>query len=112
MTPTTPRESRNASNSSPITTSFFGGQSGSGNSSDSSTGSQNRRSRSPIGVPAPLSVRKRLSSARSMAVLRWSFLLLAKLGAGGAKRQRESQGGRGAVNLRAQQKSRKQPHAK
>jgi hypothetical protein len=49
-----------------MTTIFFGGPSASGNSSDSRTGSQNRRSNSPIPVPAPLSVRKRLSSARSM----------------------------------------------
>jgi hypothetical protein len=46
---------------------FFGGQSGSGNCSDNSTGNQNRRSNSPMAVPAPLSVRNLLSSARSMA---------------------------------------------
>ena len=73
MTPTTPRVSRKASSSSPITTIFFGGPSASGNSSDSSTGSQNRRSNSPIPVPAPLSVRNLLSSARSMGVLRNLF---------------------------------------
>src|SRR6267378_3815640 len=67
MTPTTPRESRKASNSSPITTIFFGGPSASGNSADNNTGIQNRRSNSPIPVPAPLSVRYLLSSARSMA---------------------------------------------
>src|SRR6267142_3234972 len=66
MTPTTPRESRKASSSSPITTIFFGGPSASGNSSDSNTGIQNRRSNSPIPVPAPLSVRNLLSSARSI----------------------------------------------
>src|SRR5882672_11093310 len=66
MTPTTPRESRKASNSSPITTIFFGGPSASGNSADSNTGIQNRRSNSPIPVPAPLSVRNLLSSARSI----------------------------------------------
>src|SRR5262249_54159787 len=66
MTPTTPRESRKASSSSPITTIFFGVPSASGSSSDSSTGIQNRRSNSPIGVPAPDSVRNLLSSARSM----------------------------------------------
>src|ERR1700693_2143248 len=66
MTPTTPRESRNASSSSPSTTIFFGGPSASGNSSESKTGNQKRRSNSPIGVPAPLSVRNLLSSARSM----------------------------------------------
>src|SRR5450631_4857353 len=75
MTPTTPRESRNASSSSPITTIFFGTPSASGNSSDSNTGSQNRRSNSPIAVPAPLSVRNLLSSARSMADLRVVVLL-------------------------------------
>src|ERR1700733_11622397 len=68
MTPTTPRESRKASNSSPITAIFFGGPSASGNSADSSTGNQKRRSNSPIGVPAPLSVRNLLSSGRSMAI--------------------------------------------
>src|SRR5437868_8340602 len=80
MTPTTPRLSRKASNSSPITTIFFGSQSGSGSSSDSSTGNQNRRSNSPIGVPAPLSVRNLLSSARSMDVLQdyWFCLSLAQ----------------------------------
>src|SRR6267154_2897228 len=70
MTPTTPRESRKASSSSPITTIFFGGLSASGNSSDSKTGSQKRRSSSPMPVPGPLSVRNLLSSARSMDVLR------------------------------------------
>ena len=70
MTPTTPLESRKASISSPITTIFFGVPSASGNSFDSSTGSQNRRSNSPMPVPAPLSVRNWLSSARSMGVLR------------------------------------------
>src|SRR5580704_121218 len=88
MTPTTPLESRNASNSSPITTIFFGGPSASGNSADSRTGNQNRRSNSPIGVPAPLSVRNLLSSARSMMILRDFILLLGKLGAGNPKRQR------------------------
>src|SRR3954447_23536654 len=67
MMPTTPRESRKANNSSPITTIFFGGPSASGSSADSNTGSQNRRSNSPMPVPAPLSVRNLLSSARSMA---------------------------------------------
>src|SRR5262249_26142526 len=67
--PTTQRESRKARSSSPITTIFFGSPSGSGSSSDSSTGSQKRRSSSPIGVPAADSVRKALSSARSIAVL-------------------------------------------
>src|SRR5271154_7146300 len=66
ITPTTPRESRKASSSSPKATIFFGGPSASGNSSDSKTGIQNRRSNSPIGVPEPLSVRNLLSSARSM----------------------------------------------
>src|ERR1700710_1942968 len=86
MTPTTPLESRNASSSSPMTTIFFGGPSASGNSADSSTGSQNRRSNSPMPVPAPLSVRNLLSSARSIRGLR--LLLLAELGAAGAGRQR------------------------
>ena len=49
-----------------MTTIFFGVPSASGNSSDSSTGSQKRRSNSPMPVPAPLSVRNLLSSARSM----------------------------------------------
>src|SRR5437762_13255289 len=89
MIPTTPRESRKASNSSPITKIFFGGPSASGNSADSSTGSQNRRSNSPMPVPAPLSVRNRLSSARSMGGLRGvRFLLLIKLDAGPSGRQR------------------------
>src|SRR5258705_6463727 len=66
MTPTTPRESRKASNSSPMTTIFLGVPSASGNSFDSSTGIQNRRSSSPMPVPALLSVRNLLSSARSM----------------------------------------------
>ena len=64
-----------------MTVIFFGGPSASGNSSDSSTGSQNRRSSSPIGVPAPLSVSNLLSSALSMAFLRGFVLLLSKLGA-------------------------------
>src|ERR1700704_4823450 len=87
MTPTTPRESRNASSSSPITTIFFGGPSVSGNSSESKTGNQKRRSNSPIGVPGPLSVRNLLSSARSMSFLRVLSLLLTKLGAGRVGRQ-------------------------
>src|SRR5258705_1200476 len=66
MTPTTPRVSRKASSSSPMTTIFFGVPSASGNSSDSSTGIQKRRSNSPMPVPGPLSVRNLLSSARSM----------------------------------------------
>src|SRR6202047_888761 len=86
MTPTTPRLSRNASNSSPLTTIFFGGPSASGNSSVSNTGNQKRRSSSPIGVPAPLSVRNLLSSARSMAFLR-GWIAVGELGAGGAGRQ-------------------------
>src|SRR5260370_39774927 len=90
MTPTTPRESRKASSSSPITMIFSGGPSASGNSSESRIGSQKRRSNSPIPVPAPLSVRNLFSSARSMAVLRGFILLLTKLGAGGAGRQRVS----------------------
>src|SRR5216684_3803635 len=73
MTPTTPRLSRNASSSSPITTIFFGGPSASGNSPDSNTGNQKRRSSSPIPVPAPLSVRNLLSSARSMKVSSGGF---------------------------------------
>src|SRR6266404_8298322 len=88
MTPTTPLESRNASSSSPITTIFFGGPSASGNSFESSTGIQNRRSNSPIPVPAPLSVRNLLSSARSMGVLRGFVLLLPEIGADAARRQR------------------------
>src|SRR6266436_767445 len=92
MTPTTPRLSRKASSSSPITAIFFGGPSASGNSSDSSTGIQNRRSNSPIGVPEPLSVRNLLSSARSMTDLRGyvapGLLPFGKLGAGRAGRQR------------------------
>src|SRR6516164_8785203 len=87
MTPTTPRESRKASNSSPSTTIFFGSLSGSGSSSDSSTGSQKRRSNSPIPVPGPLSVRNLLSSARSMANLQMLFLPLRELGVGGPERQ-------------------------
>src|SRR6266446_5728400 len=66
MTPTTPRESRKASNSSPMTTIFLGVPSASGNSFDSSTGIQNRRSSSPMPVPALLSVGNVLSSERSM----------------------------------------------
>src|ERR1700754_2531266 len=94
MTPTTPRESRNASSSSPITTIFFGVPSASGNSSDSNTGSQKRRSNSPIPVPAPLSVRNLLSSARSMgSPPEFCLLLLTEIGAGGTGRQRDSQGG-------------------
>src|SRR5215472_2616060 len=87
MIPTTPRESRNARSSSPITTIFFGSPSASGSSSDSSTGSQKRRSNSPIGVPAPDSVRNLLSSARSMANLQMLFLPLRELGVGGLERQ-------------------------
>src|ERR1700682_1135547 len=88
MTPPTPRESRNASSSSPITTIFFGTPSASGNSSDSNTGGQNRRSNSPIAVPAPLSVRNLLSSARSMGIPKGFVLLLTEIGAAGAGRQR------------------------
>jgi hypothetical protein len=67
---------------------FFGGPSASGNSSDSSTGNQKRRSNSPIAVPAPLSVRNLLSSARSMGCPPDVILLLAELGAGAGSRQR------------------------
>src|SRR5437899_9704668 len=88
MIPTTPLVSRKASSSSPITTIFIGGPSASGNSFDSSTGIQNRRSNSPIPVPAPLSVRKALSSARSMACPPELVLLLEEIGAGRAERQR------------------------
>src|SRR6267154_3763507 len=88
MTPTTPRLSRNASNSSPITTIFFGGPSASGNSADSDTGSQNRRNSSPMPVPAPLSVRNLLSSARSMACPPDCCLLLVNLDPGQSARQR------------------------
>src|SRR5712692_485087 len=90
MTPTTPRESRNASSSSPITTIFFGGPSASGSSLDKSTGIQNRRNNSPIGVPEPLSVRNLLSSARSIAcppgfcLLLWQSLAQAKRGVNAA----------------------------
>src|SRR5216684_4096843 len=87
MTPTTPRLSRKANNSSPITTIFFGGPSASGNSSESKTGNQKRRSNSPMAVPAPLSVRNLLSSARSMGCPPEVLLLLPKLGAGQARRQ-------------------------
>src|ERR1700730_8524234 len=90
MTPTTPRESRNASSSSPSTTIFFGGPSASGNSSDNKTGSQKRRNSSPIPVPGPLSVRNLLSSARSMGCPPEFCLALPKLGAGRAGRQRIS----------------------
>jgi hypothetical protein len=76
MTPTTPRESRKAKSSSPITAIFFGSPSTSGSSSDSSTGSQKRRSRSPIGVPAPDKVRTTLSSARSMTTSAKPVLVL------------------------------------
>src|SRR5262249_50070580 len=58
---------RKASSASPRTLIFFGGPSRSGSSSDSRTGSQNRRRSSPIGVPAPLSVNSLLSSALSIA---------------------------------------------
>ena len=61
-----PRVSRKASSSSPMTVIFFGAPSASGSSSDSRTGSQNRRSSSPIGVPDPLCVSSLLSSALSM----------------------------------------------
>src|SRR5579871_2021886 len=95
ITPTWPRESRKASSSSPMTTIFLGSPSTSGSSSDNATGSQKRRSNSPIPVPAPDSVRNLLSSARSIATsrrrsLRNFVLLLCKLGAGGAKGQSES----------------------
>src|ERR1700722_151602 len=99
MEPPTPRESRNASSSSPITTSFLGAPSASGNSSDNRTGSQNRRSSSPIGVPSPLSVRNLLSSARSMGVLRVRLLLLVELGAAKARRQRNLFSRRNAPEL-------------
>src|SRR5216684_6827533 len=80
MTPTTPRLSRNASSSSLITTIFFGGPSASGSSLESNTGNQKRRSSSPIPVPAPLSVRNLLSSARSIACPPgFCLLLLASL---------------------------------
>ena len=82
MTPTTPLLSRKASSSSPITTIFFGVPSASGNSSDSSTGSQNRRSNSPMPVPAPLSVRNLLSSARSMGRPPILFCFWREIGAG------------------------------
>src|SRR5450432_2565221 len=88
ITPTTPRESRNANSSSPITRIFFGGPSASGNSAESRTGSQKRRSNSPIGVPASLSVRNLLSSARSIFLPPGYWLAFDKLGAGGAGRQR------------------------
>src|ERR1700746_3020468 len=87
MTPTRPRESRKASSSSPSTTIFFGSPSGSGSSSDNSTGSQKRRNSSPIGVPAPDSVRNLLSSARSMRASRILVLISGKLGAGAGARQ-------------------------
>src|ERR1043166_7344775 len=89
MTPTTPRVSRNASSSSPITVIFFGGPSASGNSSDNSTGSQNRRSNSPIGVPAPLSVRNLLSSARSIGFPPEPLIAFGEPGAAAAERQRK-----------------------
>src|SRR5882724_5741350 len=88
MIPTTPRVSRKASSSSPIATIFFGGQSGSGSSSDSNTGNQNRRSSSPMAVPAPLSVRNLLSSARSIEGLRVLLLLSTKIDAAETRRQR------------------------
>src|SRR5258705_12160915 len=68
---------------------FFGGPSASGNSSDSSTGNQKRRSNSPMPVPGPLSVRNLLSSARSMAASGF-VLAFAELGAGQAGRQRRA----------------------
>src|SRR5258708_347871 len=92
MTPTTPRLSRNASSSSPITTIFFGGPSASGSCFDSSTGIQKRRSNSPIPVPAPLSVRNLLSSARSMGCPPEFVLLLPEIGSDAARRQRVSRG--------------------
>src|SRR6476620_1408488 len=79
MTPTTPLVSRKASNSSPMTTIFFGVPSASGNSFDSSTGIQNRRSNSPMPVPALLSVRNLLSSARSMGGLRIDYCFSPRL---------------------------------
>src|SRR6185437_14093744 len=93
MTPTTPRESRNASSSSPSTTIFFGSPSASGSSSDNSTGNQNRRSSSPMPVPAPDSVRNLLSSARSMADLPILVLIFGKLGAVAPSRQCAKKGG-------------------
>src|ERR1700733_528384 len=99
MIPTTPRESRNASNCPPITTIFLGAPSASGNSSDNRTGSQKWRSSSPIGVPSPLSVRNLLSSARSMGVLRVRLLLLVELGAAKARRQRNLFSRRNAPEL-------------
>src|SRR4051794_696538 len=88
MSPTTPRESRKASSSSPRTTIFFGSPSGSGSSSDRSTGIQNRRNNSPMPVPGPDSVRNLLSSARSMADP--PDLFLGKIGADAGRRQREN----------------------
>src|SRR5205085_2767913 len=67
---------------------FLGSPSGSGSSSDSSTGIQNLRSNSPMPVPGPASVRNLLSSARSMADP--PGFVFVKIGAGMRKRQRKN----------------------
>jgi len=64
--PTAPRESRKATSDWPMTVTRTGGQSGPGSSSESSTGVQKRRNKSPIGVPAPVRVSRSFSSADSI----------------------------------------------
>src|SRR5690348_4990501 len=64
--PTLPLESRKATRYSPRTLSLIGGESGSGTSSGSRTGSQKRRKSSPMGVPELVWVIRALSSALSI----------------------------------------------
>src|SRR5581483_4150489 len=66
--PTRPLLSRKASRSSPRILIFLGGPSRSGSSRDSRAGCQKRRSKPPIGVSAPLLVRKSLSALLNMAL--------------------------------------------
>src|SRR5579885_465361 len=69
MRPKRPLLSRKATSSSPSSFTRTGSQSGAGSSSESSTGSQNRRSSSPIGVPGPTCVSRSLSAWLSMLLL-------------------------------------------
>src|SRR5579884_957913 len=66
MSPSRPSVSRKATRSSPSSRTLTGGQSGSGSSSAMSTGSQKRRSSSPIGVPGPTRVSSSLSDSLSI----------------------------------------------
>src|SRR5262245_6846285 len=69
MRPTSPRESRKITRSSPSRRTFFGGPSGVGSAEEGRHGIQYWRIRSPIGVPGPTRHRSSLSSLESIAVL-------------------------------------------